>query len=300
MLVDYLKYIEVDGDVKNTFFQKVLMVFQFIAEILFEKRWLVDVDYNMVSCDVTNMFSYDELYKMSPSRISALYALNYLVSNFNKNYVSMLDYGCGSARYYNVLSKICLNCGKKMHSYYGLDVKEHEAWNGLVSEDVRLNKINGQDLSFLTDYIKNISSNLILSHSVLEHVDEPYRIISILTKELQKDTRQIHIVPAPISFIPYLCHGKRRFPIRLLRSYIRQLNSEHPEIKFTCEIYPIADTSSIFMHNNFIEKNAHKKNLLLKLISNFRKEDVHVGSYQRFSRFKASSYPLFYALVIDK
>ena len=192
----------IDGDLKINIFQKIQYFSFFIIEIFQDK---IQKNTPAIESNLSDFFklysnNYASLVKKSPSRICCDFnTFLYLKKNFNVNEnIKILDVGCGNGISLDLFSKYFDN-----FSYQGCD------------------KFPGKDW----DIKENQNIDLIYSQSVFEHVENDLSgFISL--KETFPYAKQIHFLPAPLSFLNYLKHGFRRYSYKSLLDLQNLLNTK--------------------------------------------------------------------------
>mgnify|MGYP000161399292 FL=1 len=121
--------------------------------------------------------------------------------------ISVLDVGCGTGNYSDFFYQVS---GGVVSKYSGIDIFEHEDWK---------NKYARENFSFSVgsvDNIKKIYNNedMVLSQSVLEHVENDKKLIDSMSSIVEKQNKriiQIHLVPSSTCLYKYLWHGYRQY-----------------------------------------------------------------------------------------
>ena len=98
--------------------------------------------------------------------------------SYVKGVDKVLDFGCGGGQ---ILEK--LNCKQK----YGIEINENAA-NEAQKRGITIYKN-------LSEIPKNIKFDLIFSHHVLEHLENPVYVLKELRNFLKKDGLTVHFVP---------------------------------------------------------------------------------------------------------
>ncbi len=174
------------------------------------KLYKKDRNLNLSYFNVTNFKLHETKIRkdFTPARyISDLFWYNLPINDilYNLDKVKVLDIGCGSGIYYNIIKKIF---GNKLVSYTGFDKK-------LRIDD---NLKNEENIKFIEDDISNIKKylndyNLIISQSFIEHIKFDLKLFDDLKimEERKTPCLQIHLFPSSSCLYSYLAHGIRHY-----------------------------------------------------------------------------------------
>ena len=274
----------VNGDEKTNYLEDIIYVFFFILEIFKEKRTTQN---KLFFDDYKNFydlkFNKENLLKLAPSRILCeFFLLGWLKKNFNPDSkVNILDVVCGNTTALRVFKKYF-----KKFNYFGCDLNERENW-----KDLKKNGLNLFKYEIGKKFEKDLPKiDIIHSQSVFEHVKYDLSGFKILAENF-KETKQIHFLPAPISFLNYEKHGYRRYSYKDLLKLKKILPGDK------MEIYSIGGTRALKYHFNFLLNNKFKKNF--KLTKFLKCKNTFNKSFDLL-RFLISdnskSLPVFYAI----
>ena len=110
-----------------------------------------------------------------------------------------------------------------------------------------------------------------------------------LSKQFKK-ARQIHFLPAPISFLNYEKHGFRRYSLKSLENLKRKLEKDN------MKIYNLGGLRALKYHFNFLEKNNFKKFKFSKILKfkNDINDEIELLKFLFSDNDK--SFPVFYAI----
>jgi len=172
-----------------------------------------------------NMYELDDSCLHTPSRVLS----NMFWSNLNWKYfrdafggeLSVLDIGCGSGKYSEIFSQFS---EKSISKYKGIDIYEHKDWN---------EKYKREGFEFLIGSVDDINEiyngeDLVLSQSVLEHVENDKKLIDSISQISEKNNKriiQIHLVPSSPCLYKYLWHGFRQYTPRKIDALLRHVGS---------------------------------------------------------------------------
>lgn len=216
--------------------EKIFYSFYFFLEFLTDNRknsqFQSDVSVkNFINfVGETNLKEIFKLY--SPPRIACdKYLFAFLKKNFNQDHaITILDFGCGSGRYFKIFN----NYFKKL-TYIGidkLDINNKWVTSKTILDWGKISKKNKNAFFYNTE-IDNDKKNLnnileirskfkkidfIFSISVLEHIKKDQDILKFLNFHF-KNAKNLHIVPAPLSYLAYLEHGFRRYTIQRIKKF---------------------------------------------------------------------------------
>lgn len=275
----------VNGDIKTNYFEDLFYIIFFIFEILKDKKKIQNKYHFSYFKEFYDLEENKKtFFKNAPSRILCeFFLLNWLKNNFNPNTkVNILDIGCGNA----VAIKIFLKFFKEIN-YFGCDYKERKNWKDLEQTGVNLFKYNiGEDFEKKLPVI-----DIVHSQSVFEHVKYDLSGFEILSKKFDK-SKQIHFLPAPISFLNYEKHGYRRYSYTDLKKLKKILNKDQ------MKIYNIGGLNTFKYHFNFLINNNFKN---FRLSKYFKHSNDFEDSFELLKFLisdELKSFPVFYAIEL--
>lgn len=229
----------------------------FEAEVSLENHWNLKVGRSEVPSLLCDM-------KQTPLRIVCnLMWENMPVKSIEEELgdVRILDIGCGSGRYFSMLDKVF----KSVTSYTGVDVKRHRKFS--TGNDPRASlilspaeKIDPAELS---------KHNFYVSQSSMEHIPEELRVLRALADAVRgsgRPTIHVHVIPAPLMFRQYGCHGFRGFNSRMIQE-IYDLYSDFSQ----CCVYTLGGKAINDVHFKYSYDafNRSRENSLLREGSNY-------------------------------
>ena len=154
--------------------------------------------------------------------------------------VNILELGCGSGNRFRMFSRVF---GSSLAHYVGVDIRRRPAWTEIEREDGRVRFVQSHAESLPEQLLQ--SANLIVSQSVLEHVQEDRAFFQAHAAVLERTggpVVQIHLVPATASLFLYLWHGYRQYS----RTSLSRLVSGYKNTLST--VAPIGGTRSNLLH----------------------------------------------------
>ncbi len=162
----------------------------------------------------TKYLNYDEneLNKDSPGRSS----LNqFLKKELNKispeKRIKILDIGCGSG----YIRKLLIEMGYTGY-YTGVDIYEHKDFKKYSYNKFENNFI----ISKIEDYLTEDKYDLVLTNFVLEHIENDAGTLIKCDNLVDRNGKQIHILPSFWSLFLYLWHGYRQYnPLRIKKLF---------------------------------------------------------------------------------
>lgn len=272
----------INGDKETNFFQNIFYSLFFIIEILNDKKFTQNPELFGSTENIQNYLqSNKNLYSKSPSRILCeLFLLNYLEKNFNKREkIRILDIGCG-----NGVSIKFFKSYFKNFEYFGCDYKKRLIW-----QEIKDKNISFFEYEIGKNFEKNLGEiDLIYSQSVLEHVKYDLSGLEILNQKFNK-AKNLHFIPAPLSFLNYQKHGYRRYSFNALKKLSSKISKE-------MNIFSIGGKNAFLSHFNYndtLEDNKlifskyFKKNLQFKNQLNYL--EYLINDVKRF-------FPSFYVI----
>ena len=154
--------------------------------------------------------------------------------------IHLLDVGCGVGKYAGVFDKLCESV--ENFSYLGVDVKASEQWKTRSSDKCTFKDIAVDEIS--ANILDGV--NVVVSVSVLEHLDEDLLLLRKITefeKKLGKQFLQIHFVPSSICLWLYGLHGVRQYTPRTINK-ISQVISNNSGLR----IFALGGARSNWVH----------------------------------------------------
>jgi len=144
----------------------------------------------------------------SPSRhLTDAFIREHLPKLFEPGHVRVLEVGCGSG---SLCAKL-EGCGYSGH-YTGIDIEERFSASGSDSLQVVFIKTDARGFS------PDEKFDLIISISVLEHIDNDQQVIGNLRNLLSEGGAQFHVVPSGWGLPLYLWHGYRQYNVGAIRT----------------------------------------------------------------------------------
>jgi hypothetical protein len=225
----------INGDKVLSSKEKIIYSLHFLIEFFTDTFKSYQYEYNL---DLKNFIGFigEKRLKFffelhSPPRIACnIYLVNFLKKNFNPDQkVNIIDFGCGDGEYFNLFNKFFKN-----FNYIGIDKLElTDRWvnNNTILNWNKISKKHDNALFYNIDIVdfQNNKNNqiseiktrfkkidLIFSISVLEHIKKDFYALEMLNSHFKK-SKNLHIVPAPLSYLGYLEHGYRRYSYEYLK-----------------------------------------------------------------------------------
>jgi len=225
----------INGDKVLSSKEKILYSLHFLFEFFTDTFKSYQYEFNL---DLKKFISFTGEKKIknffelhSPPRIACnIYLVNFLQKNFNPDQeVTIMDFGCGDGAYFNLFNKYF----KKLN-YIGIDklnLKDRWVNNNTILNWNTISKKYNNALFYNIDFadFQNNKNNqiseiktrfkkidLIFSISVLEHIKKDFYALEMLNSHFKK-SKNLHIVPAPLSYLGYLEHGYRRYSYEYLK-----------------------------------------------------------------------------------
>ena len=275
----------VNGDIKTNYLEDIVYIMFFIFEIFKDRRVTQDKSHYSNFKEFYNLEKNQSIFlRNAPSRVLCeFFLLDWLKNNFDpQKKINILDVGCGSAIALKIFKKFF-----KEINYFGCDYKERQNW-----EDLKKNGINLFKYEIGENFEKELPEiNLVHSQSVFEHVKYDLSGFEMLSKKFV-NAKQLHFLPAPISFLNYEKHGYRRYSYNDLLRLKKILNRD--EMK----IYNIGGSNAFRYHFNFLINNDFKKFKMSKFLKhnkNFN-DSLELLDFLISDQFK--SFPVFYAIEL--
>lgn len=273
----------INGDNKCNIFEDLIYILFFFIEIINEKK-IIQNNSNFNNFQNYN-YNDSNFFDKSPSRILCeSYLLNWLSKNFNRSdNINILDVGCGTGVSLEVFKKYF-----KKIKYLGCDIKKRNNWDQMKDENI----------SFIEHEIgKRFNQNLgefdlVYSQSVFEHIEYDLSVFEILANDFKK-AKNIHFVPAAISFLNYQKHGFRRYTHNSLVKLKKHLKHE---MKFC----GLGGARTLRYHFNFLQKNNIKGGILSNALKKIMKYNNNHKTEKELIDFlitdNAKNFPIFYAV----
>ena len=170
-----MRLFEIDGDTSNAGIYRIFILIQICLDIIFENKTKENFQPKINANKIISIIGKNNY---SPGRLACLnYLINFLELNYSNRSLSILDIGCGSGRYYEIIKKIV---HPKNVTYLGVDVKENDDWKIYRNKNAsfikkKINKTSDIDFTFNPD--------LIFSQSALEHVNNDAKLLEILLQK---------------------------------------------------------------------------------------------------------------------
>lgn len=195
---------ELNGDARLGFFDRIRYLFQnFFRNIRYSPHYVRPTYYRPDHID-------DHLFLASPLRAYAeTFMTKTLPEIFTPPHIRVLDIGCGSGRYSDLLSSAGYT-----GEYVGIDIND--------SFQYQLSETQSFKRSFQSVSVHEFSSenlfDLIISMSALEHIEHDDSLIDHLEQFLTDRGIQLHIVPGACALPLYLWHGFRQYRLHDLEA----------------------------------------------------------------------------------
>ena len=130
--------------------------------------------------------------------------------------------------------------------------------------------------------------DLIFSISVLEHIQKDFYSLELLNNHFKK-SKNLHIVPAPLSYLGYLEHGYRRYSYE----YLKKLPFNNVTID------RIGNFRILRYYFNFFKKKNNIPHYFFSLLGlnilKIKRKEI----YKYFFSQKKNQHPLFYAFYFS-
>tara|TARA_B100000963_G_C22621545_1_gene670198 strand:- start:390 stop:1241 length:852 start_codon:yes stop_codon:yes gene_type:complete len=270
----------INGDKKTNLFEDIIYVLFFLLEILNDKKNIQNYNHFKNFESFLELNITDDYFNISPSRILCqFFLLNWLRNNFSPDKdVNILDVGCGNGVALTIFEKYFKNV-----KYFGCDSNPRESWKKLENKN-----INFFEQKLENEIQKELPKiDLIHSQSVFEHIKYDQSAFKQLVKKFQ-NSKQIHFLPAPISFLNYEKHGYRRYSLNSLKKLEKIL-------KKNIQIYNLGSLNALRYHFNWLDKKKH--NFKLQKILKFKENFSDERELLKFLFTDSSkSYPVYYAV----
>jgi len=277
----------ISGDERTNLLEAFLYCFIFFIELITSKKFKDDSIIPTNKEDLLRFWGNNDWKNYSPSRIACdMFLVNYLKENFSFNKtIVIIDIGCGNGHY----STLIRNLGFKIN-YLGVDIKERDMWKDMEDESTKFLELElgvGN-----TELLQNLTANkvhLIFSHSCLEHIKNDISALIEIEQSFPL-VKQLHLVPAPISFLNYFKHGYRRYSEKNFLKISQHLKSK---LSFTTlGNHFLVKSYFYFFYNKYNVK--HKFDFL-----NFYKKKVNFEELLREISPKKNNFPVYYAIEIN-
>lgn len=279
----------INGDKKLSFIENLIYTLLFINEFLNERKAEKNYFFEISWRDLYKFWKDDNILNYSPSRIATdAFLINYLTNNFDiKKKLNVLDLGCGLGVYSTYLR----NLGYQLN-YTGVDLNKDATKHLSIDKnnnfilgnfDTENNKIFNQ----LSKLNKINKFDLILSHSFLEHVEKDDLTINNL-KKFFPETKQVHFVPASLSFFNYFRHGYRRYNNKKIRSM-----SNKPKNFY--EVFKLGNHEALkqyYVRYFLYYGKKHK----LDFFNLYKNKDNTIFDFKKYIYSLEKQYPIFYCL----
>ena len=280
----------IDGDQHLSLIKKIIYSILFVIEFFKEKKQNKTSKFEFKEIELRKFYNNKGIslkHFSSPGRLcSDAYFVSFIKIFKNRKTLNVLDIGCGNGNYSKYLNNFY---PKKIINYVGLDKNINDNWKKFCKKKNKFYNVNfKKNNNDFFQKLKNLHGNfdLIFSTSVLEHIEYDLSLIKQISKTF-KNSKNIHLVPAAISFFNYRRHGIRRYTysnFKIIKKNVRKKIS----------IFPLGN--SLTMKNYFIFYKYYKKkeHPFEKFImkndknKNFKLSDI------LFS--KKNDYPVFYAI----
>ena len=279
------------GDQKLSHVDKIIYTLFFFKEMLFEKTCKINYKEEINIKEFIDFLSYQSVTKLlkhkTPGRVACDYfTLKFLNNNFNRNKkINILEIGCGEGHYSQYFKKYFRSV-----NYLGIDVAKNTKWKYFSQKNFVFCEY---ELGENNDKLRNIISNkpdFIFSTSVLQHIKNDVSALLELEKISHKKTKNLHFVPAPISFINYLKMGFRRYNINdFLR--LQKIIKKNIEINYLGNHYTL---KTYFDFYNLSLSKKHPIFDFLKTNNFYKLKNKNLLNEIIFS--KKYQYPVFYQL----
>ena len=283
----------INGDKKISLLSKVIYSFFFLVEIIFEKKCHKNYKYDVKFEELLLFWGLkkeqlNEINLKSPCRIAIdVFLIDYLKKNFQNKKISILDIGCGKAKYLQFLR----NLGYDVE-YFGIDAQRYKHWDKYASDPkIKFLIINlGDNQIDQLNNLKKYKSNfdLIYSNSSFEHIRNDLLAFNEILS-LYPNTKNVHFIPAAYSFLSYLQHGWRRYNRKIIRKIFQNLN-------LNLNIYGLSNNESFSDYLKFYKFEQNRNHPLNFIFQN--KDDYNAKkTFEKISRDSTGKYPSFYAIT---
>ncbi len=148
--------------------------------------------------------------------------------------IRVLDIGCGSGRYSDLLASAGYT-----GDYVGVDIGDNIPHQSTYAEAFKRSFHNIDAHEFSSD----VPFDLIISMSALEHIDRDDQLIGHLDQFLSDKGAQLHVVPGAWGLPLYLWHGYRQYNLHSLESRFGTNGTR---------IYALGGFASFLLHFLFI------------------------------------------------
>ncbi len=181
-----------------------------------------------------------------------------------------LDLGCGNGKYGLFLKNWS---SSSFGSYTGIDIYKNNDFPQIFEHHTA----KAEDAHMFV----NKSTNVIISQSALEHVENDIEALELLTRKLSltnKNFVQIHLVPASASLWLYLFHGWRQYSRKNLGAFAKRLG-EIEGLKVSA--VPLGGLFSFWTHFRHIT--------LRRIFNKLTQKKIYTNKEKNFSEIIISS-----------
>ncbi len=204
--------------------------------------------------------------------------------------INVLDIGCGSGEYGKILQSLS---GNRINKYKGIDLVLNDNWKGLQESynNFTFEQINSPNI---VDFIPK-DTNLIISQSSFEHIDEDLSYFNQLSQFIQshsnKNIIQIHLLPASITLFLTLIHGIRQYNQRTISKITKFFNPFSYSV-----LFKLGGNKCNSLHFNYITiPIVRKKRNLFPYNQDY---NLKVLESIKGDMLKSQKFPNYYALII--
>jgi len=277
----------ITGDIPTSLKETILYCFNFLIELLKSKKYNGSENIEPNREELIKFWGSDKWENYSPARIACdMFLVIYLSNNFTKEEtINVLDVGCGMGHYSTLFRNLGFNI-----KYTGIDLHEKDTWRTLQNETTRFFQIElGEGNSDQLDQIASLNIDLIFSHSCLEHIKNDISAL-LEIRDSQPSARQLHLVPATISFLNYFKHGFRRYSEK---NFVKVSKYFDGNIK----TFTLGNHFLVSSYFNFFYKKYNKKHKF-DFFNLYKKEADFIKILGNISP-KEKNYPVYYAIEMS-